>query len=337
MSPLISVVMPAYNAEKSVSRALRSLLAQNYENLEIVLVDDASSDDTAVMARRALESSARGWRIITHEKNMGTSCSRNTGLRAALGEYTLFMDSDDMADSDFISTLHDAISASGCDIAFCGYRSRDTETGEEIFYPPRLNPRKKYSSEDLAVMRILNKVKPSICTMLFRRDFLLSKGIEFTEGCFAGEDVEFAVTALSLCEEVVFSAKCPYVYLIHEGMGSIANAATKEQRLNRYIDNTKAHFRLADCLLKNSRSGKIRDIARYMLLPLSHARMLKICARRGDREQFDLMRKDPEVRSILLSSFRSFFWKPEVFLKSLCLLLMPEIYFKLKSDAKKPD
>ena len=90
--PLISVVIPAYNSAGTLGRALASVYAQDYQPLDIVVVDDASRDDTAAVV---LAHDARGVRLIRHERNQGASAARNTGVRAAAGELIAFLDADD--------------------------------------------------------------------------------------------------------------------------------------------------------------------------------------------------------------------------------------------------
>ncbi|MDR1481264.1 MAG: glycosyltransferase [Synergistaceae bacterium] len=331
MPPLISVIVPAYNVEQRIRDTLESIMSQDYSNIEIIVVDDGSKDATADASRDILKTGLRQWRVIEHEKNRGVSGARNTGFRAATGEYVLFMDADDRADKDFISTLYEVISDGGHEIAFCGFREHRAN-GEERLWPIKASPSGKYSSEDLTVMLLLSRIVTGIWCVLFSRRFLEKNAITFIEGCSAGEDVEFTAKAFSRSISIGFSAKCPYVYNIHDEMGSIANASTAEQRLTRYIDNTEAHFRLTNYLMENPSSRKLINIARYVLLPISHTRRLNIYARQKDRTRFDAEIRDPETRSILWSSFRSIFWKPEVFLKSLLLLTFSSIYFRSRSD-----
>ncbi|MDR1884874.1 MAG: glycosyltransferase [Synergistaceae bacterium] len=329
MSPLISVIIPAYNAAENVAGALGSIMDQDYDHIEVILVDDGSTDGTVASSMGILDAGGRAYRIIEHRENRGVSCARNTGLRAARGEYVVFMDADDRADGDFISALHGVISEGEGEIALCGFRDRYA-SGEERARPVVEGPSVAYSAEDMAVMLILGRVATGIWRMMFRRDFLTANGLLFEEGCFAGEDVEFAAKAFSCCRSAAFSPKCPYIYMIHDGMGSIANSATREQRLARYEDNTKAHFRLARYLMERSGSRRISDIARCVLLPMSHARQLNVYARQNDRARFDAAIRSPEVRSALWSSCGAILLKPEVFLKSLLLLAFPGLYFRLR-------
>jgi len=327
--PLISVIVPAYNLENRIARTLLSLLKQDYPALEIIVVDDCSPDNTASAARDVLEGGGTGFKIIRHDTNLGVSAARNTGMAASSGEFILFMDGDDYADSDFILALYNAMRSSDeCDISFCGYRVRVEETGNESY---RRIPRRlvKYGGRPpyLAALRLLKKFAPNICTVLFRSDFIASRRLLFEQGCSAGEDIEFFVKALVQSRRAGISTRCPYVYLIHKGMGSVAQSTTEMQRLTRYAHNTEAHARLASYLDRYASEPLLVSLSKYMLRPQVCQRRLSLLASSNDRSSFDAMLSDERVRRTLLSSCRSFCRKPEVFLKSLLLLIAPGVYF----------
>ena len=331
MAPLISVVVPAYNAEARIESALKSIIAQDYENLEIILVDDSSTDSTLAVSEKTLKTCGRPWRIEKHTANKGVSAARNTGLGASNGEYILFFDADDLADEDFISILYEVISTHDSELAFCGFRTRDELSGREEASPVALGPSKRRAPEDFAVMRFFSEIVPTICSFLFRADFLRSRELSFAEGCAAGEDVEFVFKALSVCESASFSPLCPYTYIKHPGMGSVAGSATPEQRLRKYVDNTNAHLRAANFIMERSRYPKVIDAAQNYLLPMYHIRLLTIYARTGDLERFKKAIGSREVRAALRGSFKYFIKKPEICLKALCLLCLPKLYYRLRA------
>lgn len=93
-APSVSVVIPCYNRAKLISRAVTSIFAQDFDDLEIVLVDDGSSDDTRAVASAIAQQDGRV-RYILHDRNKGEAAARNTGIRAARGEFIAFLDSDD--------------------------------------------------------------------------------------------------------------------------------------------------------------------------------------------------------------------------------------------------
>lgn len=92
MSPEVSVVIPAYNRQDTIGRAIASVRAQTWQDFEIVIVDDGSTDGTAAVAERFADARIR---VIRHERNCGASAARNTGIAAARGDYIAFLDSDD--------------------------------------------------------------------------------------------------------------------------------------------------------------------------------------------------------------------------------------------------
>ena len=106
MNKLVSVIVPTYNGEKFIAQTLESIINQDYENLEIIVVDDVSTDNTVSLVREILENSGRKFQLIQRTVNGRQSASRNTGLDAANGEYVMFFDHDDLAEKNFVSSLY---------------------------------------------------------------------------------------------------------------------------------------------------------------------------------------------------------------------------------------
>jgi hypothetical protein len=327
---LVSVVVPAYNAANRIGSALKSIMAQDHAPIEIVVVDDASSDCTADMASGIL-GGGRQFKILRHGKNMGVSAARNTGMKAAEGDYVIFFDADDEADLDFVSVLYETITKNDCDIAFCGYRNRFEPTGEERAIAVRLDPSRRYTGEEITSMRIFKQIETAIWSTIFRRGFLDETGIEFAVGCQFGEDVEFLVKAFSLVSFVDFSTRCPYIYVHHDGMASKASDGTEENALLRYAGNAEAIVRTARYLKEHSPSQKVRDIADSLLLPEGLIKMLNVAARQNDVARFFQTLNAPETRRALMSSRKHLARKPEVFAKAAFLMIAPHIYFRRQS------
>jgi glycosyltransferase involved in cell wall biosynthesis len=115
----ISVIVPVYNMEKYLVQCLDSIVGQSYRHLEILLIDDGSTDRSPEICDRY---AAEDERIkVIHRKNGGLSAARNTGLDAAAGEYVGFVDSDDWLDGDMYEFLLGDLLSAGADIAVCGY------------------------------------------------------------------------------------------------------------------------------------------------------------------------------------------------------------------------
>ncbi|WP_155828110.1 glycosyltransferase family 2 protein [Butyrivibrio sp. VCB2006] len=115
MSDLISVVVPSYNVEDYIDKCIDSICHQDYENIEIILVDDGATDGTGEKCDEWAQRDARV-RVI-HQENQGLSGARNSGIRVAKGQYISFIDSDDMIATDYVSTLYDCILKSGARMA----------------------------------------------------------------------------------------------------------------------------------------------------------------------------------------------------------------------------
>lgn len=117
--PLVSIIVPVYQVKEYISECVESLLAQTYTNLEILLVDDGSTDGSGEICD---EYAAKDSRVrVVHQENQGPSVARNTGLDYAKGEFVAFVDADDVALPDFIMTLYMLAEVHKADITACAY------------------------------------------------------------------------------------------------------------------------------------------------------------------------------------------------------------------------
>ena len=328
--PLVSVVLPAYNAEKWIACSLASIIAQDYPNIEIIVVNDASQDKTEQAARRVLESCGRPFSIITHKRNRGVSAARNTGIEAMQGEFLWFMDADDKAEPNLVSTLYALHTKYPCDLSFCGYRNTYEDGSPDAFYPVKLEGSALRSGEELLWLRIFNKVVTPVCGTLFRKQFLQENGLRFQEGCTAGEDVEFLLKVFCRARQAAFTPECLHIYMHHAGMGSIHENASKEKQIRRYRDNTDAHLRTAQYLSAHAPSERIKELADCFLMPQALIRRLTLCAKTDKRAEFDALLSDSAVRKNLSKSNNFFLQQPEVYLKAFALLCFPDIYYRLR-------
>ena len=328
--PLISVVVPVYNTETRITYSLESIIAQDYPNIEIIVVNDASTDATGDTARRVLEGCGRPFSIITHKKNCGETASRNTGMDTMKGEYVWFIDADDMAENNLVSTLYTLIEKYKCDISLCGLKDRFEDGRPDIFEPVKLEGANIRKGEDMVWLRVFNKITPHVCGMLFRKKFLHETGLRFHEGCTAGGDVEFQLKALCRAGQVAFASDCLYIYVHHAGMGSIRDNNTKEKFIRRYRDNTGAHIRTAQYLSEHAPSEKIKELADNYLMPQALIRRLTLCAKTDNRAGFDALLADDATRKMLSTSKSFFFQRPEVCLKAFALLCFPDIYYHMR-------
>lgn len=148
-SPLVSVLVAAYNVENTFEACIRSVVSQTYGNLEVIVVDDGSTDGTPALCDAVAISDPRV--SVFHQPNGGLSAARNTGLEHASGDYVVFVDSDDEMMPRMVERLYDIIRETGSDIAFCDWfvnkvkgecpDPRVTVMGPEEFMPQVLTDR----------------------------------------------------------------------------------------------------------------------------------------------------------------------------------------------------
>ena len=112
---LVSIIVPVYNVEKYIERCVKSLIAQEHNNIEIILVDDGTKDNSGKIIDSLAVTDSRI--KVIHKTNGGVSSARNAGLEIAKGDYVVFVDGDDYVDSDYVSYFLKLAVENGCDIA----------------------------------------------------------------------------------------------------------------------------------------------------------------------------------------------------------------------------
>lgn len=205
----ISVIVAAYNVEKYIEECLLSILNQTYTNIELIVVNDGSTDNT----KSILEQYALMYKNITviHKKNGGLSSARNVGIEIATGEYLSFIDGDDYIKEDMYETLINLIESYQCDIAICGvirkYENNEifSDTGKILLMDKNEALKKLIESRvihDYAVNKIYKKS--------------LFKEIKYPEGKIY-EDVFTTYKTFSQCSNIVYIDTPKYYYVQREG------------------------------------------------------------------------------------------------------------------------
>lgn len=131
---LVSVIVPLYNAEKYIEETMESILNQTYKNIEIVIVDDGSKDQSSSIVKNLKKKYPEQIKYILQE-NQGVSVARNTGIENASGEYISFLDSDDLWHPTKIEKQITSMQKSNMNACYCGYMNFYEETGEKVETP----------------------------------------------------------------------------------------------------------------------------------------------------------------------------------------------------------
>ena len=191
--PLISVVMPCYNVAPYLEEAIGSALGQSYGNVEVVLVDDGSTDgSTEIAARLAADYPERI--ILDYTDRKGPYPARNQALRRIRGELVAFLDADDWWAPTALEKLHATLIAANTDIAYCGWQN----VGEGIVSEPYIPP--AYEQED-AVAHFVRTCPWPIHGALIRRELVTQLG-GFSERRYSAMDYDFWLRALSITQRI---------------------------------------------------------------------------------------------------------------------------------------
>lgn len=222
---LISVVVPVYNVEHYLKKCVDSICHQTYRNLEIILVDDGSTDRSGSLCDEFATSDSR-IRVI-HKSNGGLSDARNAGMELASGEWWMFVDSDDYIAPDTAETLLLAAVENHCEIAVCNMMRIYEDGKQEPFYCPVTEPTIWAGEQRFETLR-----QPSVCNKLFRAD--LFKGIRFPKGKFY-EDT-FVYHALAhRASRIALTGLSGYYYLSRR-----ESILGQSQFTDRYFDYVEA-------------------------------------------------------------------------------------------------
>ncbi|WP_419725269.1 glycosyltransferase [Terrisporobacter petrolearius] len=200
-NPLVSVIVPVYNVEKYLSRCLDSILNQSLKNIEIIVIDDGSTDLSSAICD---EYSAKYENVnVIHKKNNRVSAARNDGIRVARGKYIGFVDSDDWVDIGMYENMYDIAENTKSDFVMCDLKKIGVENTYTVSQPIRSEyyNRKMIENELFPCIIMFDNIElpPTIsnCTCLFRREFLKDNNIYYEE------DVHY-------CEDSIFGSKVMY-------------------------------------------------------------------------------------------------------------------------------
>lgn len=220
---MISVIVPMYNSEKYIDRCIESLIMQTYTDIEIVLVDDGSKDNTFTVCRKYTETDDRVKYFF--QENKGVSGARNTGILKSTGEYIMFVDSDDWMPTEGIELLYDKMQDNVLDMVIGGL-SRVKE-GENDYYKFEA---KILTGQDSVAKEIsrcyLSALASSPCGKIYKRNIM--EGICFDEKMTLGEDLFFNLNYFNRCNSIEIISDVVYYYA-DDNSNSLTNS---------YIRNT---------------------------------------------------------------------------------------------------
>ena len=217
--PKVSVIVPIYNVEGYIEKCLETLVNQTLDDIEIILVNDGSKDNSALIAKKYLEKYPE--KIVYLEKeNGGLSDARNYGMPYAKGEYIAFLDSDDYVEKDMYEKMYEIAKKENSDMVECDFYWEYPDKKKEDIG-------KIYSGKN----EMLEKIRVVAWNKLIKREILEKTKIQFPKG-YRYEDVEFTYKLIPYLEKVSFLKK-PCIHYMQR-QGSISN--TQNERTKEIFD-----------------------------------------------------------------------------------------------------
>lgn len=204
----VSVIIPVYNAEETIAKCLESIINQNYKNIEILVIDDGSKDNSLEVIKKIKDKRIK----LISKKNEGAAITRNKGIKMASGKYIMFIDNDDFIDKDYIKTHVDNIGNN--DVVISGYR-RPNENGKII-------KELKLKNEEWCKLMIL-----APWAKLYRKDYLVNNNLLFLNNNI-GEDVYFNLQAMLLSKKIKIIDYIGYNWFYNSK--SVSNTIQKDFR-----------------------------------------------------------------------------------------------------------
>ena len=249
MCGLVSVIINVYNCKVYLQKALDSVREQTYHNLDVILVDDCSTDGSGEFCDEYCNQDAR-FRVIHHEKNTGVSGPRNTGLREAKGEYIYFMDSDDYIHERAIEKLVEAVEKTGLELAAFDFARTDS-LAEDTHCPLKHLETEQVPVEQM-IFEMLSRVELKWCVVwnkLYKRSLI--DDIFFND-YYSIQDQDFNVRVYQKIEKAAFVPESLYWYF------SNPNSLQRNSSYNakRFFLNAKYRFRMLDYLSKKDKKER---------------------------------------------------------------------------------
>ena len=234
----VSVIVPVFNASKYISKTLDSIINQDFDSYEIIVVDDGSTDNSLEIINETLANTDIPHQII-HQENSGVSVARNVGIDASTGDYLVFIDADDHVTPNHISTLYNGES----DFSLILYVKEDGD---------RLIAMDTYTEDVISTYDFIKKelnmeITFNFFQLMYKASIIKDNNIRFTPGIVYGEDTEFAHKALSNGKEIVINNEVTYYYVQH------SDSAIKSTEYRRF-GVIEIFENLADFYNKNNKA-----------------------------------------------------------------------------------
>lgn len=249
----ISIIIPVYNVEKYLKRCLESVVNQTYKNLEIILVNDGSTDSSLEICNDYADKDPRV--LVINQDNKGLSGARNSGLEIAKGDYIGFVDSDDWIETNMFSTMIKVLKDKKVDVVECSLLTT-TDVKNTVYRNGQLIIENRQSS----LKRIIKNQNFSVCSRLHKRSSIAD--LRFIEGKNS-EDVYFTINLYNKINTTAFLTHKFYNYYVAD------NSITRGDYKLKVLDSVEAALYLKNKIHKEESDKTLKNISRNLLLDIA--------------------------------------------------------------------
>lgn len=310
---LISVIVPVYNVEKYVEICIKSIINQSYRNLEIILIDDGSTDNSGKICDKLSKKDDRV--IVKHQQNQGVSSARNLGLKLAHGDYISMVDADDILEENMYQEMMNNMIKYDSDVCICNfwYLNNESLKKNEINLSKTLMDNKDF----LKNMCLLKGVGGYLWNKLYKKSMI--ENLRFYKEIVIMEDFLFNCEVANKARKISYIDTCLYYYR------QWPNSALKKISLEKNISLLYG----LDRIIPNLDKYQIKQSERYKLMYIFEAKKaLTMLSYKGYTDMIGNIDYKKYLSAKIFISKSNLKWK----LKVIFIIFFPKIYCKLKCD-----
>lgn len=304
----ISIIVTIYNVEAYLNRCVKSLLQQRYKNIEIILVDDCSTDGSDDIAKFYAKKYPNLCKYVQRKNNGGASASRNTGISVSTGKWLAFVDSDDWVTEEYISAMYEVAVEDGADIVMSSRYQYYPDTKKIV----EVSPLGKLTTESEYKMKVAI-CYPSATARLFKKSLFIDNAITFPEDICRSEEIAAIVPILTMTKKISILRKPMYYYF--QRKASLSGDNHKNIDVGFY---PKAIIRM----IKLSKKGFQKELEYRAISELMYGMVMIMI--RSEKEKSDISKH--------INWFNSIFpgWRNNPYIKYLSIEKRIFIYFANK-------
>ena len=263
MSETISVIIPVYNVEKYLNKCVDSVISQTYKDLQIILVDDGSTDRSSKICDEYAKADTRI--SVIHKQNGGLSSARNAGMEIVEGDYITFLDSDDYVSPTVYEELYKIIKSQDSDSIACTCFRRVDEVGNVYKKnDPHSKPSSTSNTEYLREL-LLHIGDVSVCSKLFPRKMLKNKHFEEEK---LNEDLLFMADLIPSFKTIVYTGTVGYYYLVRDNsISSGYGKSVEDMAVNAVAVNKNVQSEYPELKDEGNRFALFQNMAYLLLIP----------------------------------------------------------------------